>query len=98
MKAEGCVLGARDLILAIFRLAVADYRGLSYGHDEHDRLRHVPPVHRPGASSFLRSPWAAHLADLVGLSSAVIWSEARRLRSACTGRTGTFASDREGLS
>jgi len=31
---------ARDLVLAIFRLAVCDYLGLSYGHDGPDRARH----------------------------------------------------------
>ena len=27
-------IGARDLVLAILRLAVADYLGVCYGHDE----------------------------------------------------------------
>jgi hypothetical protein len=33
----------------------------------------------PAAAGFLRSPWAAHLAGLIGLRSATIWTEARRL-------------------
>ncbi len=72
--------GARALILAVFRLAVADYRGLSYGHDEPDRPRRTGHRRRrPAAAGFLRSPWAAHLAGLIGLRSATIWTEARRL-------------------
>ena len=31
---DGSAIGARDLILAILRLAVADYLGVCYGHDE----------------------------------------------------------------
>ena len=36
---DGRAEGARDLVLAIFRLAVCDYLGLSYGHDGPDRPR-----------------------------------------------------------
>ena len=79
MNAEGRSVGARELILAIFRLAVADYLGVSYDHDDPVRNRRVRAVHHADAEVFLRSPWAAYLADLVGLSSAAIWPEARRL-------------------
>ncbi len=71
--------GARDLILAIFRLAVADYRGISYGHDECDRVRRTAGRRRSAAEAFLVSWWAAYLADSIGISSATIWSEAHRL-------------------
>jgi hypothetical protein len=77
-NAEGRAAGGRELILAIFRLAVADYVGVSYGHDQPVRHRRVQPVYREDAAAFLRSPWADALADLIGLSSAVIWREARR--------------------
>ena len=41
---------ARDLVLAIFRLAVCDYLGLSYGHDGPDRSRHCGPPSRAAVS------------------------------------------------
>lgn len=72
--------GARDLIVAIFRLAVADYMGLSYGHDGHGRSRSIRPPFRSDAAAFLGSEWAETLADLIGLSASTIWKEARRLR------------------
>lgn len=73
--------GARDLILAIFRLAVVDYLGIAYGHDGPGPIRHVEG-HRflAQAAAFLTSAWAAYLADLVGLQAPAIWREARRLR------------------
>jgi len=80
VTADGRTEGARELILALFRLAVADYLGVSYGHDEADRQRRVRTRHRTDAATFLESRWAAHLADLVGLSSTVIWSRARRIQ------------------
>ena len=69
---------ARDLVLAIFRLAVSDYLGLSYGHDGPDRLRHCgPPSRAVEAGVFLTSSWAAHLAELAGFHSDLVWREAR---------------------
>ena len=69
---------ARDLVLAIFRLAVSDYLGLSYGHDGPDRLRHCgPPSRAVEAGLFLTSSWAAHLAELAGFCSELVWREAR---------------------
>lgn len=79
MNAEGRVEGARELILAVFRLAVADYLGVSYGHNQPVRWRRIRPVHRDGAAAFLQSPHAAAVADLIGLSSAAIWRETRLL-------------------
>ncbi len=73
-----CAEAVRDLVLAIFRLAVCDHLGLSYGHDSPDRLRRC---RRPSAAAdaglFLASAWAAHLADLAGFSSELVWREAR---------------------
>jgi hypothetical protein len=46
---DGRTLGAIDLILAIFRLAVADYLGLAYGHDAVGRPRAVRPRYRAHA-------------------------------------------------
>lgn len=72
--------GARDLILAIFRMAVADYLGISYGHDGPVPTRQTKG--RPfvaEAAAFLASASAAYLADLVGLEASAIWREARRL-------------------
>jgi hypothetical protein len=72
--------GARDLILAIFRLAVADYLGLAFGHDGPGpvrRTRRAPYLGQAGL--FLASPWARYLADLIGLEASAIWREARKL-------------------
>jgi hypothetical protein len=72
--------GARDLILAIFRLAVADYLGLAFSHDGPGparRTRRAPYVGQAGL--FLASAWAAYLADLIGLNGSAIWREARQL-------------------
>ncbi len=77
---DGRAEGACDLVLAVFRLAVADYLGQSYGHDEPGRRRSVPPRHRADAEMFLSGPWAAYLGDWIGLRSSVVWAEARRSR------------------
>jgi hypothetical protein len=72
--------GARDLILAIFRLAVADYLGLAFSHDDPGRVRRTrrsPYVEQAGL--FLASVCARYLADLIGLESSAIWREARKL-------------------
>lgn len=74
------VEGARDLILAIFRLAVADYLGVAFSHDGLGpvrRTRRAPYMKQ--ASLFLASVWASYLADLVGLEASAIWREARKL-------------------
>ena len=74
------VEGARDLILAIFRLAVADYLGLAFSHDGLGpvrRTRRAPHVEQ--SRLFLASAWAAYLADLIGLHGSAIWREARKL-------------------
>jgi hypothetical protein len=72
--------GARDLILAIFRLAVADYLGLAFSHDGPGpvrRTRRAPHVGQAGL--FLASAWSRYLADLIGLEASAIWREARKL-------------------
>lgn len=72
--------GARDLILAIFRLAVADYLGLAFSHDGPGpvrRTRRAPYSEQSGL--FLASAWSAYLADLIGLNGSAIWREARKL-------------------
>jgi hypothetical protein len=72
--------GARDLILAIVRLAVADYLGLAFSHDGLGpvrRTRRAP--YAEGSGLFLASAWAAYLADLIGLDGRAIWREARKL-------------------
>ncbi|HEY9288814.1 MAG TPA: hypothetical protein VIT43_12415 [Candidatus Dormibacteraeota bacterium] len=74
--------GARELILAIFRLAVADYLGIAYGHDGPGPMRRMKD--RPflaEAVAFLASAWGAYLADLIGLQAGAIWREARQLAS-----------------
>ena len=72
--------GARNLILAIFRLAVADYLGIAYGHDGPGptrRMRAGPFM--TGGEGFLASAWATYLADLIGLQATAIWREAQRI-------------------
>jgi hypothetical protein len=74
--------GARDLILAIFRLGVADYLGLAYGYDGPGPVRRTRrTASGVEAGSFLASAWAAYLADLVGLEAPAIWREARKRAS-----------------
>lgn len=70
---------ARDLVLAIFRLAVCDYLGLSYGHDGPDRPRRCRSRGAVEAALFLTSAWAAHLGDLAGFRSDVVWREAKAM-------------------
>ena len=63
LEAECC----RDLVLAMFRLAVIDvYRRRSRRSKE--------------ALQFLRGAWAAKLADLIGLESTAIAREALRIQ------------------
>ena len=78
---DGQTQSALGLVLAIFRLAVADYVGVAYGHDEAGRPRAVRPRSRTDAEAFLRGPWAACLGDWVNLSSATVWREARAART-----------------
>ena len=64
---DGRAEGARDLVLAIFRLAVCDYLGLSYGHDGPDRPRACRTRQDAAeAGLFLTGAWAAHLAENAG--------------------------------
>lgn len=82
---DGRAEGARDLVLAIFRLAVCDYLGLSYGHDRPDRPRACRT--RKDAAEvglFLTGAWAEHLAEIAGFRSEVVWREARSARGATT--------------
>ncbi len=76
---DGRTIGAEQLIVALFRLAVADYRGLSYGYDEPGRRRRVNSRHRDEAAAFLQGAWAAYLADMINLRSDVIWADAHGL-------------------
>ena len=66
--------GCRDLIVEIFRLAIRDI--------VRERSRRAK-----AALQFLRSPWAAKLADLIGLDSTALTREALRLQAG-SGRVG----------
>ena len=82
---DGRAEGARDLVLAIFRLAVCDYLGLSFGHDGPDRprlCRTQPDT--AGPALFLTGAWAWHLASLAGFHSELVWREARLTKKAMT--------------
>jgi hypothetical protein len=76
---DGQTEGTRDLILAVFRLAVADYLGLSYNHDGIGPTRRVKQRFRADADAFLRSEWAACLGDQIGVQAPSICAEAVRL-------------------
>jgi hypothetical protein len=76
---DGRTIGARDLILAVFRLAVADYLGVWYGHDEPAPVKRTKGGFHSEADEFLRSSWAAYLADLVGIQANAIWRDTERL-------------------
>jgi hypothetical protein len=80
---DGRAEGARDLVLAIFRLAVCDYLGQSYGHDGPDRPRPCQ-TRRDAAETglFLTSAWAMHLASMAGFHSELVWREARLTKKA----------------
>lgn len=71
-------LGAQEMIVAVFRLAVCDIRGMAYGHDGPGRPRSVQSRHRRDASSFIASPWAAELADMAGIPIAEVRRRLRR--------------------
>ena len=71
---------AQTLIQALFRLAVCDYIGIAYGHDEPgpDKWTKLNPTLQSDAERFLTGEWAAHLGDLAGLTTGVIWMQAQR--------------------
>jgi hypothetical protein len=75
----GCAIGAQDLILAVFRLAVADYLGVWYGHDEPAPVKRTKGGFHPEAEEFLRSSWAAYLGDLVGIHATAVWRDTQRI-------------------
>ncbi len=77
---EGLAICARDLILSVFRLAVADHLGICYGHDEPGPNKRTKGSFQADAADFLVGPWAAHLADLAGFSVDAVWKEAQRQR------------------
>jgi hypothetical protein len=77
---EGRAIGARDLILAVFRLAVADYLGVWYGHDEPAPVKRTNGTFRSHAEEFLVSYWAVYLGDLVGIQAKAVWRDTERLR------------------
>ncbi len=77
---EGLDICARDLVLAVFRLAVADHLGICYGHDEPGPNKRTKGNFHAEAADFLLSPWAAHLADLAGFSVQTVWREAQQDR------------------
>lgn len=65
----------------MFRLAIADYHGRSYSHDQQSVARAVARRCGSEAATFLTSEWAAYLADLVGCEAGAIWREAYLLET-----------------
>jgi hypothetical protein len=67
------VEGPRELVLAIFRLAVADCLGVAYGFDGPIPRKRITHTHDPdGALGFLGSDWAIHLGDMAGFQADVV--------------------------
>ena len=79
---EALNICARDLVLAVFRLAVADYLSVAYGHDEAgpNKYTRINPRVQSEAAQFLTSSWATHLGDLAGFSVQTVWKETQRQR------------------
>ncbi len=77
---DGRAVGARDLVLAIFRLAVCDYLGLSYGHDAADRPRRIAVCFAAEAGTYLTSAHAVDLADIAGFRAELVWRQAQAMR------------------
>jgi hypothetical protein len=70
---------SQELVVAVFRLAVADTLAMAYGHDGPTRYRRVTASHSREAASFLASRWADHLADLSGFGADSVRQELARL-------------------
>ena len=69
----------RDLIAGVFRLALCDYVGMAYSHDEPGLVKYIQ-INRElqlGAERFLMSAWAAHLGDQAGFSAKEVWRRAQ---------------------
>ncbi len=77
---EGPIEGARDLVLALFRLAVCDYLGQKYGHDQPASPRRIKGCCASEAAFFLTSRWASHLAEMAGFQAAQVWNQACRAK------------------
>ena len=72
---------SRDLVLAILRLAVSDYLGIAYGHDEPVPMKSTVRSRNQEAEHFLKGPWCGYLSDLIGLPPGVVWREASLINS-----------------
>jgi len=73
---------ARELVLAVFRLAVSDYQRVAYGHDEPGPYKYtrIKPKVQSEAATFLTSQWATHLSELAGFSARTVWKNAQSER------------------
>ena len=67
---------SRDLVLAILRLAVTDYLGIAYGHDEPVPMKLTSRNRCSEAELFLKGPWCDYLSNLIGLPPGLVWREA----------------------
>ena len=69
----------RDLIAGVFRLALCDYVGMAYSHDEPGLVKYIQlnREFQSGAERFLTSAWAAHLGDQAGFSAKEVWRRAQ---------------------
>lgn len=83
LEVEGC----RDLVVAIFRLAVCDLLGRRYGYDgpvSYQKLTRDVSKHRHRAEAFLLSDRASDLAAAAGFSAIAARHEVRRLLAEVT--------------
>lgn len=69
----------RDLIAGVFRLALCDYVGMAYSHDEPGPVKYIQLNRelQSGAERFLTSAWAAHLGDQAGFMAKEVWRRAQ---------------------
>lgn len=89
---DGRAIGARDLIVAVFRLAVADYLGVWYGHDEPAPVKRTKGASTPRLKNSFAVPgrniWPTWLASRSRPSGI--------MRSDCVSATGKWAGQRSG--
>jgi hypothetical protein len=71
-------LGAQELVVAAFRMAVADATGVSFVHESTGSRKRCFSPHAAEAREFLYSAWAQYLADLADIPLTEIRLRLRR--------------------
>jgi hypothetical protein len=70
---DGLTIGARDLVLSIVRLAVADYLGVCFGHDEPGPYKRMHGNFQFEGAEFLRSSLGCAPGGSLAVSAHVVW-------------------------